>query len=285
MISRELKEKWFSLTSNNDDSNIPRELPYSLSSGANKTIPVSVTKDVEIPSVAIGSGDIVANQNFPAFQGTLSCPVKSSKGKIYLLTCAHVLNNGHYDPDLSGRFSRSKPVNLLPGQDYLGKWFYGFQSSYYDIALIRPDKVFLSSIVKSGLLSTSEILDVDDINRNLTMNGGRSGHMKGQLLGVEVEQDINFTNKKVKMKGLLKIGQKITSSLSRTISQGGDSGSVVYDENDRPLGIVIGGNSKYTFALPQTYSKGLSAEYLPFHPLKKMNTEAVDWLLVPQLTG
>lgn len=79
--------------------------------------------------------------------------------------------------------------------------------------------------------------------------GCMSGYQTGQLINPcksEAEHFRYDDGTFVSYEGLMVIGVPGEA----TLSQKGDSGAVVFDEHHRAIGLLIGGNDQYTFALP-----------------------------------
>ena len=87
---------------------------------------------------------------------------------------------------------------------------------------------------------------------NVHFFGSTSGKQTGQLHQPIFQEEEKFEYEDgeiVTYRNLLLFG-KSSGSNWRTVSAKGDSGAVVFDDNYRAIGLLIGGNDQFSYALP-----------------------------------
>jgi hypothetical protein len=237
----------------NDRSNIPNHLFVALPSGKPIKIDVDIIDNVETPKAAFAYG--IEHFNFKDYIGTTGCVLSSEEGKQYYLTCSHVVSNG------SGKFNLKwmnenttdskkniiKNITNAPGEE-IGEVRFAKRNDFFDIALIEAkaavsDKRFAS---KSRRITKKDILD----GKNVTMEGFKSKTQKGQVAHIGYSTQIDYKGELYTLTNLIAIGRRKGNSWE-SISQPGDSGSIIYDEQNKiVLGMIIAGNSQFSYAIP-----------------------------------
>ncbi len=132
------------------------------------------------------------------------------------------------------------------GATLLGQWSYGYQDAYFDVALIEPETVVVATIQTCGM---NGIMTYADIQPDLPveMNGAVSGKLTGVILGTNVSTQIAYENMLVTMENLIKLSH--IPGIEGPFSKAGDSGSLLYTPDGIAVGMVIGGNEQYTYAV------------------------------------
>jgi hypothetical protein len=238
--SRSTKIAYLNITDNNI-SGLPDSLSYTLSDNKRRTIPLKIIPNVQLASVA---GKIF-NENNVQYIGSVGVPLEMENER-WLLTCGHVLMNGHFDTTtLQGTLTTPGRARFCidSTDEFSATWKYGYQDKEFDIALIKPDDP--QKIKPSGLLS--EPLQVSkQIDRVMVSFKGAVSSGDGYIFATEVEEPIRFANQTVRMKGLLKISAQGTFA---SISKPGDSGAALVTPDNRAVGIIIASNDFFTYAM------------------------------------
>jgi hypothetical protein len=233
---------YLNLSDNNVDG-VPDKLGYSLSDKKKRFIPLRIVINVKTPSVSSGK---VFHTSHPKYIGSLGVPILMDNEKFWL-TCDHVLMEGQFDPQTqTGVLSSGDEVKFEFPNDtgvYQGTWKYGYQDQEFDIALVKPDSD--KGIRPSGLLSAPCKVSLLTSFLDVSFKGAASKNT-GVLIARDVQEEIAFRNKTVLMSGLLKISRR--DSLE-SISKPGDSGAVLYSEDQQAVGIIIAVNEQYTYAM------------------------------------
>ena len=233
--------------SGSEKPDLPESLNLTLPDGSQKTIPLKVITNVRAPEATNLNGSKIANSDSMQFEGTLGCALFDAVGRFYFLTCDHVLTGGGFDENTQiGLLDNEAPIVIIDenGSDIIGDWYWGLQSSRFDIGLIKARNSV--EIKPSGLSKIPEFVDDNDVGSKVTCYGAFSGKKSGYLLDADVPPiAIKFSNRTKKMSGLMIIGKD-----GQSISRKGDSGAVLYNESKNAVGMIVGANDQYSFAIP-----------------------------------
>jgi V8-like Glu-specific endopeptidase len=229
----------------------PTSFSAQLSTG-HITVEVVVIYDYEMPTIQFGSGDNVFEQNHAQVNGTICCALRG-KNKNYFLTCAHVLTGGiNKIKPANKKGWISNPIiddscsNNNDGNPF-GTWSYGLIDGFYDIALIEinPDT---EPVI-------NEINQFEADSKNQTRKGicvnGNINKKSGFVISYKKDStEFKYNGSTHHLKNLLVLSKNLTEPF-KSLTIGGDSGAIVYLINEKKaLGMVVGGNSQYTFAIP-----------------------------------
>ncbi|KAA3625270.1 MAG: hypothetical protein DWQ02_22025 [Bacteroidetes bacterium] len=201
------------------------------------------------------------NQDNIGTAGALGAVVVSAHtDKKLLLTCSHVVTGGTSD-DWGGFELGSNtglPISILEHNHELaiGNLFYAKRDDKSDTALVAVDDIFdWDNMLPSGnhLLEARPLSEGKDLNRRVRFfSTQKNTEMEGVIHVVKSshKEVVKYDDLTIhEYTGLIVIGNNGGGAWS-TISEKGDSGSVIYDNQFRPIGLLIGGNNQFTFALP-----------------------------------
>ena len=235
---------------------IPKKLPYRLSSGRVVDIPVEVISKLGEAEIHSRPGVKIADVKTPRKKGTYGCLVEHSNGNQYILTCSHVALGGRSE-NLNGVINENRNYNAWgtgkPPFKIADELFYARRDLHNDTALIKPTKG--NNTNKSKGIEIGRERDVDTVNDHLmevSFFGGKSGQQTGKIHQPCHTEEIEFKfedGEKIPYKNLIIFG-KLRNSSWTTISQKGDSGAIVFDKNNQALGLLIGGDKQFSYALP-----------------------------------
>jgi hypothetical protein len=237
--TRDTRIAYLNITDNNI-SGLPSSLPYTLADKKQRTVPLKIIANVQIASVTRR----IFNEQHQNYFGSVGLPLLM-ENELWILTCAHVLTNGDFDPKLQGTLSgpgRAR-FSIANTSEHSGTWSYAYQDKEFDIALVKPEQPEL--IKPSGLLSEPFNLGSHAGRITVSFEGAASSG-SGYVFAEEVEEPIRFANQTVRMKGLLKISAADRLS---SISKRGDSGAALYTSDNRAVGIIIASNDFFTYAM------------------------------------
>ncbi len=198
----------------------------------------------------------ISNQSGLNGYGSLGCVLKNTvSGNLHLLSCWHVMKgNLDYDTDDDQVFILDNSVN----DQVIGKrWGGGIQGTLdYAIArCLQPANLeknkwlkekldFSSGKVEFKPISSKEINSQINVCFYDIFSGKRvDGKIYTDTDSVEIQYaDGNFRE----VQDLLLLTD---DSLTRSISQGGNSGSIVFTEAGKAIGMIIAGDKLYTYAI------------------------------------
>jgi len=250
---------------------IPDKLIVQIPGMPDQIVETEVIEAVEKPVVSYDAGDSIANGQYAKYKGSIACKLKLPNGTACLLTCSHVMTGGS-PIDHRGYFSDTDDAQINGTAD--GKWFYGLRDAEFDIALIKEFTQTTFSFLNGVVITSARDTTPDDIKQTkVTMIGrkdfyGADNAKSGYIINHRAINPITITYNNnnhyedVSMYNLILIASGTTSPYGN-ISRQGDSGSMIYDDQMRAIGIVLGQNSKFTYAIafPKILKK-LSAEII-----------------------
>jgi hypothetical protein len=233
-----------------DRGSIPHAVTVKLSGLQTITIPVNVILDVETPTALNRQGDTIACSDSIAFKGTICCKVRRTDQKVYLLTCSHVLTNGS-GRNLFGEIH--KPISGIIAEGFDCNFTWAVCNDDVDLAALQPeadDFNYVISPKKERKLTPADMLST---KVKVVKQNGRVRE-DGMVVNFCSPRPIpiQYTDGKFNIRNLI-ILSKVTkveeNMVYATLTIPGDSGACVYDENDHPIGMIIAGNSKFSYAV------------------------------------
>jgi len=216
-----------------------------------------IPTDIEVANRAIAnSSDSNLNYGVSRMKnrefGTLGFPVYF-KEEIYILSCFHVFFNLELKggkqkvvgtDDIGNRKIFSPPF-LESGEDYIeiGEVVAGEISNFLDIAIMKPNPVFLSKIQRLHQLNEYRTLAREHQGKIFLRFWGKGSNrnVTSKLVNISSVQQISYLGiGDITLKGLIQMEK---------CSIGGDSGATVYDLSGNLIGLIIGSDSLYTYAI------------------------------------
>jgi hypothetical protein len=215
---------------------------------------------VGVPSTHSGFGGTgILNIGSSNGSGTLGCLVTDNTTKAkHILSCQHVLNH-----DTSyGQVSDPADIALVAQPTVsIGRHVAGFLTTEIDaaVALItsNPDAYGNANL---GIIKDPYDLKDEDTNGTLQIQlsgfdttATLTGSIKMQT-GVVVSHEFFVSllypdGNRHDMEDLIVLGQKNGAGFSG-LSDHGYSGALVIDEHSRPIGLLIGGDDNFSYAIP-----------------------------------
>jgi hypothetical protein len=186
-------------------------------------------------------------------EGSICCIVVGENGSRMAASAGHVFSGGtsrNYEGELATGDCCPATVNGSP----VGSWCFQQIDETADIALARIDPW----VDDAALVSFSG-------REHYTVSDGDIGHTQvlllsskwqpatrtGYILDYNTIWDVPYRDGSVQKTGIICIGSAARRQESYTLSMPGDSGGCVYERNSgRLLGIILGGNSRFTWVLP-----------------------------------
>jgi hypothetical protein len=235
---------------NKDRGKIPQFVIAKLSKGQPVRVPINVIYEVDIPKAQCMQGSTIANVNFQNFKGTICCKIKNDKNESLLITCSHVMTNGSRK-NFFGQLTTSIEAFIDNNSD--GKFTWALCTDQFDLALIDPENNSFDykiqpkkprSTVPSDILHTG----VKIVRQNGIINEGTIVNYKSpRAIPISYsEGDFGVINLIL----LSKVTVDNDDVKYSTLTIEGDSGALVYDAQDRPIGMIIAGNTQFSYAIP-----------------------------------
>jgi hypothetical protein len=226
---------------------IPEQIKTTLGSARLVNVPTYVVVNVDkIPQVHFDPGLSVKNG-----RGSICCLLSriGDGDSLYALTCSHVLTNGsliNKHGDLSAPLQTVKICKTINGQ-----WAYGLRTEEFDIALVKTSTSRVNSQYDfiDGLNPLPATTGLH--GRKVVLHSQKSGPGPGFVLSDSESTEIQYSDGSPTLYNLLEIGSTTDAQTCSSLTTGGDSGALLYDPDTKePIGMVIGGNSRFTYAIP-----------------------------------
>jgi len=246
---------YFEITLKQYDASISPAYQYLLGDGTPVNVPIRVKVLAGNDQIRLHSLNLAAkvfNLKAPENWGTLGCivrPLDSQSPKRYVLTCCH--NVVHPITDLKN--ITSLDVAAVQGDmkpTTIGKIYKADRNAFMDGALIEVDARLIESRVPNlGRPAKAKVLTSADANKIYCSIYGAAS--QGSPLGTvtslyaSIEVDYDGETSPFLLNNLL-----VVSANGKAISQPGDSGCVVMDNERNVLGLVVAGSTEETYVIP-----------------------------------
>lgn len=239
------------LVSDESVDHIPEELLLQLREETGLHLPVNVIH-VRTAEIQLTSGDGITSGTFPEFDGTAGCiMIDNRNGTKYVLTCAHVYSKGAV-AGCTGTLTNGVPVIASAGKSAIGTWQYALIDTHFDVGLVSINAdVPLSLAYLAGLLGSRDVTDADVTGATaVRMHGYTSKEKTGSIVHIGAQATLGYSDGLFTIQNLIAVAQSTVAPYG-PISTGGDSGSLLTD-SQYVLGMVIGSDPQFTYAIPIT---------------------------------
>ncbi len=217
-------------------------------------VPITIVNSGVPTTHAGGDGQICNSSGFNGF-GSLGCILEWKEAQTqHILSCWHVLKgNMNYGSPDANRIIKEKNSNQELGE----RWAGGIKDQYdYGLAECNPGIVYLNnSLLKRKLniqkqsIAFREISKAD-VTKQIAIQYYNALHdsiTPGIIFSESKNVEIDYLDHTRNMQDILILTQ--SKNNETTISQGGNSGSVVFDMNQNAIAMIIGGDRNYTYAI------------------------------------
>jgi hypothetical protein len=227
--------------------NLPPFVSAQLDKGKTVRVIVNVITDVEMAAVEVEQGDKAANHATATFRGTLACRVNKG-GVDYLLTCSHVLTGGT-NQNFAGALT-PRPADIEGQED--GSFQWAICTDTMDIALLQPNSQQFTYAIPPGI--ERRVLPTENGKTKIKVVC-RDGVKRGVVINSSLSEPLPVKYKNIThgLTGLMVLSNISDSNGQRQFAQvtvKGDSGALVYDDSDRPVGMIVAGNNRFSYAIP-----------------------------------
>jgi hypothetical protein len=231
----------------NNTVGIPDRLEVKMPDGKTNTISTEIVKGVGSGKINISQKDEIRNGGS---NGSICCIVETDDGSQMVVTAGHVFSKGesiNYGGKLSGINQTDAKIKNIT----IGNWFFQIINFKSDVALASiinytPDTDCKSFAGKSHY----SVSDCDIKKTKVKLVSTVSGVREGFILDYNIAWDIEYNNEILQKNKIILIGSTSERNDSHTLSQRGDSGGCVYELNSEDLvGIILGGNERFTWVL------------------------------------
>jgi hypothetical protein len=235
-----------------NNAGYPPSFQGRLDSGKIYNVKTEVVYGFTEPEIHLDPGDSISHKDFSHTPGTICCCVKDNQ-RTYLLTCAHVMTGGAPVVTVT---TTNGWVNLKTPDDTksadtkfapIGTLAFALIDNELDAALSETTEV-IRPVVNINVPPADY---TDALNGAEVRIEGKLNKTQAFVQGYSQEPiKFRYSGGSHKLGGLILISNNNIGT-PVTATQKGDSGAMVYLVKDRvALGMVIGGNSQYTYVIP-----------------------------------
>lgn len=234
-----------------DRGTIPLSVNFGLSTGQTITVPVNVVTGLGEAAVHGEQGSQVSASEFPKYKGTICCMVQTPDKLKKLVTCSHVMmNGGGYNN--SGQLSKQVPSNIDGQPD--GHFVWAKRNAVLDMALLQCD---INQFVYQVQPKKERALSPDDLMKKVKIVRQGGNVVESRIINhcIAGGIPINYDGQNLSIFNLIRLANVTIDGNVTTYSpptQQGDSGACVYDMLDSPIGMIIAGDEKYSYAVAIT---------------------------------
>ncbi|NHN24960.1 hypothetical protein FIA58_004645 [Flavobacterium jejuense] len=274
-IGQDARNKYIEITTtSNNHSEIPSYLTYQLPNNTIRNYPVKIiTSSTIVTHGNLSFKSDITNQGRLSNYGSFGLAVKFKNGSSnhkMLLTCYHVII-GHGDDFYSFKYTeRDEIVSPYYDEDAtVGRVRQAIRNDRIDAAIIDIDNnISISNILPNGsIINDIRVINNEELYKGIPVRiyGYKSNSDTGMGIIDSLHNYVNIEytlpNGRKQNWGLYDLIS--VSNYGSAISQEGDSGSALLDENNNVIGIVVGGNDYSTYAIPiETIFNQLNLELL-----------------------
>lgn len=235
---------------------IPKEVPATLKNGSVVKVPTEIIAGAGEGKPHIGQAtDELSDSYSPSYYGSVCCLVDSATNPGFkgIVTSGHVFTYGDFR-DYGGVLSQQQQRDGLLNGSPATKLFFQQMKFNQDLAIVEvTDRAKLPNNYLSfagGYYEVSEG-DLHTAAPNITIASRQNNIRDAYILDFNVSFEIKYFNTARYIRNIILIGSTNDRSTSQTVSAGGDSGSCVYHkETGKLIGMLLGGNTKFSFVLP-----------------------------------
>ncbi len=231
---------------------IPESLDVDMQDGSVRIINTEIIDNVGAGEIQWDQKDYIQTAD-STFKGSICCMARTFGGKQVLVSSGHVYTNGNLE-DHRGWLATARMQDVrLNGVIPIGKWAFQQITPVQDIAFIELNDQIEDIRVKSfadsgGYFDTSD----ESVKREeVILLSNVEGERNGYILDHRMAWPVNYADNIQHKSNIINIGSTRDRSTSKTLSRRGDSGGVAIHKNSgRLVGIILGGNDRFTWVLP-----------------------------------
>lgn len=228
-----------------------------------RQVPKIMVGQVEVPYLIVETGvpishqgekGLITNRSGKNSVGSVGCILERREtGSKHILSCWHVLKG---DLDYSVPDNEPFIIDFDKGDGLAERWAGGILEQF-DYGLARctqevsyTDNSFLKTNLQipPGVKLDFRFVSNDDIKNQIAIKFYdflNNSVARGIIYTEASEVDIDYIDRTRTIRDVL----ILTDENENTISKAGNSGSIVFDEQNRAIAMVIGGDSHYTYAV------------------------------------
>jgi hypothetical protein len=232
-------------------NNIPDFFDVTDEKGRRKRIKIKTTISGLVKTHSIEIGGTIYNKFTPSNLGTLSTFAidKISKEKVFL-SCYHVLRNQH-PWDGFVEMNQEEIVSFTNNESItIGKLSYGLRNETFDIGIATLIDVSMIHIPEEYAINKSKKVTEEDEHTPVFIKARSSDNMiTGFISDDSAHVKIDYSDGTNQLFiDLIKISKDL-SNKSKAPTFLGDSGALVFNNDKEAIGIIVGADDNYSYAM------------------------------------
>ncbi len=242
----------------NDDvtHSIAKTLAVNLPDGKKARVRTEVIANTGKAKPHLGqSTDELSDSKTPGYLGSICCIVSSTTNPDFkgVVTSGHVFTYGN-NIDLRGILAPVQQRDVLINGKVKGKLIFQRMKFDQDLAIVQlnDQSNLMDNYIsfQKGYYKVGDA-DVSTNTPNITI-ASRNGKVRdAYILDYNTSFEIGYPDVPAYVRNIILVGSTRDRDSSATLSEAGDSGSCVYHKKSGKLiGMLLGGNNKFTFVLP-----------------------------------
>ena len=229
---------------------IPDKVPVKLPSGKTYNVGTEIVQNTGVAKVSGGMDGSVSNSTSQGYTGSACCVAKDQNGDQFMITNCHVLTAG----DLNDPLDETGDDGVYYNNDIVGKWSLGIMDEKGDFALVLLNDAddFISNNNVERFENRFKDITKADFFSSVTVRGNIS-HKVGYIVDVVSNQigiQYNY-GKTIVFDNAILLGSAPDKQTCGQVTDFGDSGGAVFNENNELVGIITGIiDGRFTLVLP-----------------------------------
>jgi hypothetical protein len=197
-------------------------------------------------------GSEIGNQSGLLGQGTLCCFLKKTGGNgSFLLSCWHVLkDNFNWDGPVAN------PAIVDTGGNIIGKLLQGELTNSIDVGIAQYTLAVIKPNPQMAITDQQRAVTAFDalVSTPVKLFGKVCGFKQATIFHHTIDAPLKYPDNSVRvMQDTFSLAVKDTATGSFAApTSDGDSGALVLDMNGLPLGMIIGGDGRLSYAVKFT---------------------------------
>jgi len=231
---------------------IPDKLEVKMPDGPTRVISTEIITGLRNRTVQVHQGERINTANQNNF-GSVCCLVTSLDDKNFkgVITAGHVYSGGNAT-NMKGALDVADQRRVSINNTIVGKWIFQLIVNGLDMGIAALEDTNEDSLNLSFKNKGFYVIRDSDVKTcNVTLVSTVSGTRQGFILDYNLGIDVPYDDTDRFMSRIILVGSTTDRNDSKTLSVKGDSGGCVYNTQTKQLvGLILGGDDKFTYVLP-----------------------------------
>ncbi len=233
----------------NNSVGIPDKLTVLMPDGTKKAFPTEIIKNTGSGKIHISQLDNISQNNEI---GSICCLIETKSNEKKVVTAGHIYSEGtskNYGGELYKQDQAPVSVNGLKA----GQWYFQVINYKTDIGLATIENLQTATGFKSFAGKQHYEVKDSDVKKTkvkVLSHASNPQERYAYIIDYNTAWDVPYMDKEVLMSNIIIIGNEPDRENCQSVSIPGDSGGCVYEPDTGDLvGLILGGNNKFTWVL------------------------------------